>query len=242
MRASLLLIVGAAVTVLVASSQAGTIEFSGYRWIAKSGDRVGPGPNSWDENNVWVDQDGRLHLALTRRKTHWYCAEVSTLARLGFGRYEFWVSGPIDKLDANVVFGLFSYPTGDIGADGTHEIDIEFARWGKPRMPIGNYTVWPARQGLQRAHESTAVELDGRASGHRFVRAPTTVKFQSLRGHDGDDQNEVAGWLYKPTDPQSFISQEPMPIHMNLWLFNGYPPADRKEIELIVDHFRFIPE
>jgi hypothetical protein len=52
----------------------------------------------------------------------------------------------------------------------------------------------------------------------------------------------VAGWLYKPTDPQSFISQEPMPIHMNLWLFNGYPPADRKEIELIVDHFRFIPE
>ena len=40
------------------------------------------------------------------------------------------VNGRLDQLDDNVTLGLFSYPTGDVGPDGTHEIDLEFARWG----------------------------------------------------------------------------------------------------------------
>ena len=68
--------------------------------------------------------------------------EVLTKDRSGFGRYQFWVVGRVDRLDPNVVFGLFNYPTPDIGPDGTNEIDIEFAKWGKPEAPMGNYTVW----------------------------------------------------------------------------------------------------
>ena len=93
------------------SLSAKTIYFAGYNWMVKSGDNIGPGPNSWDENNVWVDQNGYLHLALTNRGGQWYCSQVSMVVRLGFGRYQFWVIGRIDKLDPNVVVGLFNYPT-----------------------------------------------------------------------------------------------------------------------------------
>ena len=50
-----------------ASSPAKTIRFAGYEWIVKSGIHEGPGPNGWNENNVWVDQNGYLHLKLTKQ-------------------------------------------------------------------------------------------------------------------------------------------------------------------------------
>ena len=43
-----------------ASSPAKTIKFAGYDWIVKSGTHEGPGSNDWNENNVWVDQNGYL--------------------------------------------------------------------------------------------------------------------------------------------------------------------------------------
>src|SRR3984893_8928014 len=91
MKPSQLLIIGAVVTACGASPMAKTITFAGYNWAVKSGGHIGPGPNSWDENNVWVDQHGYLHLALTYRNSQWYCSEVSMADRLGFGRYQFWV-------------------------------------------------------------------------------------------------------------------------------------------------------
>src|SRR6516225_6734790 len=170
-----------------ASSPAKTIRFAGYDWVAKSATHEGPGPNNWNENNVWVDQGGYLHLKLTKQGDRWYCAEVSTEDRLGFGRYQFWVVGRVDRLDPNVVLGLFNYPTPDVGPDGTHEIDIEFAKWGKPQAPIGNYTVWPAKKGLNNAHYTFPMQLNNDKTTHRFVWDSTSVTCQSLVGPTDDD-------------------------------------------------------
>ena len=62
-----------------------TLTFSGYDWTVKSGANIGPGPNNWDENNVWVDEQGELHLSLTSRDGKWYCSQVAMKERLGFG-------------------------------------------------------------------------------------------------------------------------------------------------------------
>jgi hypothetical protein len=70
-----------------ASSPAKTIRFAGYVWAVKSGTHEGPGPNNWNDNNVWVDQGGYLHLRLTKQGEGWYCAEIFTKDRLSFGRY-----------------------------------------------------------------------------------------------------------------------------------------------------------
>ena len=237
-----MIIVVAAMIAFSASPLCNTIYFAGYNWTVKSGNSIGPGPNSWDEDNVWIDKNGYLHLVITSRAGQWYCSQVSMVERLGFGRYEFRVTGRIDQLDPNVVLGLFNYPPSDVGPDGTHEIDIEFARWGKPQAPIGNYTVWPARKGLNSAHSSFPAGLSGDDTTHRFIWSPTSVTFQSLVGSSDDDSGQFAIWQYQPPDPASFIGDKPMPVEINLWLFKGQPPKDGQQIEVIIRSFNFTPE
>jgi hypothetical protein len=85
------------------------LQFSGYTWTVRSG-HGGPGPNAWEEENVWLDQSTNLHLKLSQRDGKWSCAEITMQQRLGFGRYEFKITGPIHQFDDNVVLGLFNYP------------------------------------------------------------------------------------------------------------------------------------
>jgi hypothetical protein len=217
--------------------------FAGYNWTVKSGRQLALGLNDWDENNVRVDQDGYLHLALTNRGSQWYCSQVSMVDRLGFGRYQFWVIGRIDQLDPNVVFGLFNYPTPDVGPDGTHEIDIEFAKWGNPQAPNANYTVYPAKKNrFDRAHACFSMELNGDNTTHRFGWSSTSVTFQSLHGHRDDDSGQFAAWLYQPRDPVDHIGNQPVPVQINLWLFNGHAPGNSQQVELVVRSFKFTPE
>lgn len=120
-----------------------TILFSGYEWKVKNSAGMGPGPNAWDENNVWVDEQGRLHLKISQQNGKWHCAELISKERFGFGRYQWQLVGRPDKFDPQIVLGLFPYTVPEVGPDGTNEIDIEFARWGKAEWPIGNFTVCP---------------------------------------------------------------------------------------------------
>jgi len=226
---------------LGAASWGGTISFSGYTWVVRSSGRGGPGPSYWEPNNVLVDTNGYLHLRMTHREGKWYCAELHTQKRLGFGRYEFWLTGPVDKLDKNVVLGLFNYPAPDVGPDGTHEIDIEFARWGNRSAPIGNYTVWPATNSVRRESQSFACTLKGDLSRHSFTWTATNVVFESHEEQEGDRSCQLATWGFQPTNPPARISQKAMPVHINLWCFSGKPPSDEKEVELIVRAFKFTP-
>jgi hypothetical protein len=49
--------------------QSTVITFSGYQWMVKEGTGLGPGPNNWSANNVWVDANGDLHLQSLYRHT-----------------------------------------------------------------------------------------------------------------------------------------------------------------------------
>lgn len=224
-----------------AASHAGTISFSGYTWEVRPSGRGGPGPNYWDPNNVWVDSNGYLHLRLTQRNGRWYCSEVYTQNRLGFGRYQFWLIGRVDKLDRNVVLGLFNYPTPDVGPDGTNEIDIEFAKWGSSFAPAGNYTVWPTTTSVSHRTKSFPFSLKGDWSTHRFTWSSTRVFFQSQDGHYDDNSYQFAKWLYQPRKPATYVPQKPMPVHINLWCYNGHGPSNGQQVELIISAFKFTP-
>jgi hypothetical protein len=162
--------------------------------------------------------------------------------RLGFGRYQFQTAGRIDRLDDNIVLGLFNYPTADVGRDATHEIDIEFARWGEAKNPIGNYTVWPVEKGLKPQSKSFPFTLQSDETTHRFVWSKTRIQFQSLRGERNGDAEEFSRWVYEPEDVSSRISRQPMPVHINLWLFQGRPPKNGEEVEILLRNFTFAPE
>lgn len=218
-----------------------TLQFSGYTWQVRRPGKGGPGPNVWSPENVWVDQKGYLHLKLAHRNGVWTCAELTTQKRLGFGRYQFTLIGRVDRLDQNVVFGIFPYPTAEIGPDMTHEIDIEFSRWSRAHLPIGNYSVWPAKPGVKYTTHPFAFTLNGDRTTHRFTWTPDSVFFQSLHGHRDDDSHEYANWLFQPKDPAIAIGRKPMPLHINLWCHKGNPPSDGQEVEVIVREFKFTP-
>ena len=83
--------------------------------------------------------------------------------------------------------------------------------------------------------------LNGEYTTHRFIWNSTGVTFQSLHGHRDDDSNQFANWQYQPDDPPSYISQKAMPVDINLWLFQGHPPIDGQQVELVVRSFKFTP-
>lgn len=229
-----------AATTIVAPAQAKTVTFAGYTWEVRSG-AGGPGPNHWSANNVAVDANGALHLRLNQQNGVWQCAELYLNQRLGFGTYEWDVTGPIDKLDPNIVLGLFNYPTADVGPDGTNEIDIEFSHWGNASYPIGNYTVWPPATGPRSATRGFSFTLPNTQTTQRFVWTPTSIAFRSLNGFTSGNTPTFGLWNYKPANAAVHIPQQALPVHMNLWLYAGQAPTDGKPVEIVINNFKFTP-
>jgi hypothetical protein len=216
------------------------LTFAGRQWVVRGG-KGGPGPNYWDKSHAWVDSAGRLHLRLAPKDGQWRCAEVYTKDRLGFGGYEFQIESRLDRLDPNVVLGLFNYPTKDVGGDATHEIDVEFARWGKSEWPIGNYTVWPTEKGRKQTSKTFDFTLLSPHSTHRFDWTPTSIEFQSWNGARNARQDRFGHWKFEPKEPLGAIAQKPMPFHFNLWCFRGRPPTDAQPVEVVIESFTFSP-
>lgn len=236
-----LLLFSALATAIALPAHARTLEFGGLSWEVRKDGKGGPGPNRWDDANVWLDDTGALHLKISHVGDRWYCAELETTQALGFGTYQFWLDSRIDNLPPSVVLGLFDYTTPDVGPDGTNEIDIEFSRWGNPKWPNGNYTVYPAKPGKPEAHVAFEITNRSRESTHRFIRSPTAVSFQSLKGRQNGDKGQYHAWTFAPANPEARVPQAPLPVHLNLWLSKGVPPQDGQEVELVIRDFRFVP-
>lgn len=226
-----------------------TLKFSGYTWEVREQGKSGPGPNYWDARNVWVDRDGNLHLKITRVKgangDEWHCAELTSTEKFGFGRYEFQTLGRVDRFDQNIVLGLFDYPTYGEDPDGTNEIDIEFARWGNAKYPNGNFTIYPA-EGKRGTKDSFTFEYALPATTpnplatHRFTRTRKQVELLTFNGAGRAGDKPLARWTYAPAEAR-LIPQKPLATHLNLWLFQGKPPMDGKEVEVVLKKFSFTP-
>ena len=208
-----------------------TIVWAGRTWHVKSSrSAVGPGPNLFSASpaNVWIDGEGQLHLRITNRGGIWYCAEIIGADSLGYGAYEFVLESPVDALDANVVLGLFTWS--DRAQYNHREIDVEFARWGNAADPANaQYVVQPYdRAGnLVRFTEPAAPW-----STHVFTWRPGAVDFASTSTAGSN------GWMYNGSDVPKPGGET---VRLNLWLFQGQPPTDGQEVEVVVRRFTFLP-
>jgi hypothetical protein len=209
-----------------------TMHFAGQTWNVRKG-HGGPGPNRWSDGkeSVWVDDQGRLHLRIRQIAGEWSCAEVWTQKSLGYGDYVFQLASNVEKNDPNVVVGLFTY------LDDRHEIDIEFSRWGKARSEPAQYVIQPgSRPGNVRRF---ALGLTGDSSTHRFHWREGSVFFQSLHGHYDTLSSKtmlIQEWkTMSPDIPRAGAEK----LHINLWLDRGRPPADGKDVEVIINSFRW---
>jgi hypothetical protein len=202
-----------------------TVEFSGCTWNVRSG-YGGPGPNTFSDSqeNVWMDDKGYLHLRILRKNTIWTCAEVYTTHYTRYGLHQFVVSGHIDSLDANVVLGLFVY------ANDTHEIDIEFSRWGSAGLENnGWYTVQPSGAGNSYGFPFS---LSKSVSTHSFNWQETYINFSSYQGVTSPPPAFLAFWNY--TGSSIPKSTDRLRTHINFWLLQGKAPSDTSNLEVII--------
>ncbi|MEA1865919.1 MAG: dockerin type I domain-containing protein [Euryarchaeota archaeon] len=222
------------------------IRFSGYNWTVKSSEiLVGPGPNYFSDSNqsVWVDEEGKLHLKILKKDGKWYCAEVCTTESLGYGKYIFYAASRVDRLDKNVVAGLFTWD-GEAPEYNYREIDIEFSRWGQEMNDNAQYVVqpWDPPENMHRFN----MVLNGNYSTHSFDWSTDSIFFQSLDGHYSSppsDSYMIESWNY--TD-SGIPPDGGGNARINLWLNDadgdgiGDLPSDGQEAEIIIRRFEHI--
>lgn len=215
--------------ITIALLHARTISFANTQWFVKSG-YGGPGANYWSdsEENVWVDANGWLHLKIRYVNGIWYCSEVYTTGFTQYGMHRFYVIARLDSLDRDVVFALFIY------TNDTTEIDIEFSEWGQI-IPSYNaqYVIQPGWHSGNLEH--FWILLNGDYTTHYFYWQADSIRFKSIHGHYQEPPNPgflIHEWLYTGDDIP--LQSESLRIHINLWLYQGNPPSNGQEVEVVV--------
>ncbi len=240
-----------------------TLEFAGYTWAVKEAPLpVGPisvVPNLGQGNrfsdrteDVWVDDDG-LHLTINSRDGIWWTTEVILLDSLGYGTYAFQTNSEVDILDANATFGAFTWdPYGDensVPGGLNREIDFEDSRWGNPKDVTNAQMVVQPFDVPGNLRRYTLPDLSSNPALTRFFTwQPEQIEFVALQGHhspcDVPTESVIDEYLYRD-DPNSdhFVPTAGREtFRFNLWLnHNSLEPAEGQAIEVVINHFRFMP-
>ena len=203
------------------------IKFSGIEWYVRSG-KGNPRQNLWssDEASVWVDAQGQLHLMCRKIDGKWHAAEVKSVHPVKYGVYRFYLNSRIDLLDENLVAGLFLYK------DDSHEIDIEFSRWGSYHKPNSQYAIQPATKPVN-IHRFV-MNLNGAYSTHQFDWQQHRIRFKSYHGHYSKASHSdlmINEWRY---NKKQLIDDGKYHLHINLWLLDSFGPTDKNEAEIII--------
>lgn len=249
-------------------AEKGILEFSGMRWKIKSSTNpVGPGGNyfSGEKEDLWVDEQGRLHMKISKKKDYWTCTEIYTEKPVSYGTYVFYLASRVDSLDPNAVLGLFTWNNRSSHTDANSEVDIEVSRWTDPNARILNYSVQPVfgpDSPSGKYSERTYMKhmnLTDNYSVHTFNWTDSLIKFSSYYGKEMQPAKQIATWTFYKANParrtqfdgtltEPIIIPNPRSettLNINLWLVGkngaGLPPMYNKEIEVIIDKVEYIP-
>jgi uncharacterized repeat protein (TIGR01451 family) len=207
------------------------IEFAGQDWYVKQRDFFfGPGSNFWldDEDSVWVDDAGKLHLKMRQcdipnSAREWCTAEVVALNPSGYGNYQFFVDSPLNDLDPHVVVGLFLFH------DTANEIDFEASTWNE-LSPVGNMQFVVQPHHLAGHRERFTSSFAG-PTLHQFDWSAGAIDFSSIEGHDPGG-TPIHTWTYNsggiPTEDLN------LRLRMNVWLFEADAPDNETEFEVVI--------
>jgi hypothetical protein len=242
-RSTVLLAATAGFVAALAISQAAeaAITWKGHTWNVTGGGMAGVCQGN--ASNVSIDTNGYLHMKITNNGGTWTAAEIFSTDKIGFGTYQWQIEGAIDKIDKNVVIGLYPYgPAGGLGNSGNNEIDIEFAHWGNDAWDNGNYTIWPPTGSGSSSHTFDFSLGGGTFTTTRFTWSAADIKFATMSGLEpvGSTAGLIDSWTFAPANPTTKITQVAMPLGMNVWCFDN-PPSDAKEVEIIFRDFTFVP-
>lgn len=184
------------------------IRFSGEDWIAREG-AGGPGNGAWsnDLRSIWVDGVGHLHMRVRHDRETWWQTGVQAVVPAKHGSHVFRVIANLERLSAQVMFGLFLY------FDDDHELDIEF------RGGALSYTVQP--YDTPGHCHAIDLRLSGDHTTHVINWQPAYVDFGSFHGHaERSQRTEISSFRFAP------VSDRDLRVMMNLWIYEGTPTEE----------------
>lgn len=240
------------------------LTFSGRKWQIKSGNSLlGPGPNYFSShpNDVFIDENGYLHLTITQRSGRWYSTEVISQDTMGYGTYIFTIQGDPVNLDPDVVLGLFTWDDSTFQTQANSEVDIEFAKWGEDTVENTlQYGVQPIAFGPYNPERVHKPEEDNQQwiglSTHAFTWTDTLITWQSWVGNSYQNGLPVSSWTFDLDNPARIKYEGPNesdPVvipapgrhtnaRMNYWLLTGPEgPVVPTRKEMIIQKFEYIP-
>jgi hypothetical protein len=240
------------------------LTFAGRQWEIKHAPfEMGPGGNFFSNhpNDIWVDDQGHLHLTVTRREGVWRCTEVISLENMGYGTYIWTIRGnPVD-IDPTIVLGLFTWDNNTFADQANSEVDIEFSKWLEEDQEFTlQYGVQPINFGPyfpERDHKPTADNSNWiGVSTHAFTWTDTLITWASWPGKKYGNGDPVTSWSFDLSNPprvknEGGNSSAPIIIpapgattnaRMNLWLIKGQegPNLPRRH-EMVIENFEYKP-
>lgn len=208
-------------TVSGAPSHPKIVHFSGYDWEARQkysnrGGKVNP----YDAGNITVDQDGLLHLKITKRGDQWICAEVKLQQSLGHGLYRFKVHD-VSNMDTAAVLTMYTWGTNE---RFNREMDVEVSSFGDPVADNNaQFVVQPYYQASNVSH----FHIPPGAATFSFRWQPGAVLFSS------------------DTASHHFKSGVPDPggefVHINLYAFGKARVPMKDPTEVVIESFTYSP-
>ena len=237
------------------------LTFSGRQWQIKKG-FDGPGPNTFSNhpNDIWVDDQGYLHLTITRRDGNWVCTEVGGLDYTGYGTYVWTIQGNPVFIDKSVVVGLFTWDYSSFKEQANSEVDIEFSKWNEDTAQYTlQYGVQPIHFGPYNPERSFKPIINNNqiigVSTHAFTWTDTLITYQSWEG-GYQNGTPIASWTFDLSNPprikyENGQASNPIVIpapgdsthpRMNLWLLTGAAgPTIPIRHEIIIRDFQYLP-
>lgn len=208
-----------------------TLAFSGYDWEVRQQPNDRHGMNDYDARNVWVDQEGHLHLLLSQRDGRWTSAEVWMTRSLGYGTYSIDLRDT-SQLDPAAALSMYTWDA--LSAEQNfRELNVDVSRWGDPGSMNGEYVVQP---------ESVAANVfrfavpAGRVT-HSFRWEPGRVSFRTVRPGGRSRSDLVAERLFTVRVPTAGAENP----HIVLLYDRGSRTPPSKDVEVVVEKFAFLP-
>jgi hypothetical protein len=210
-----------------------TLHFSGYDWTVRTaGSYRGGSHNSFDPANAWTDDNGALHLRITKRGAAWICSEVKLTRSLGHGTYRFTLRD-VAHLEPSTVLTLSTWD-GVGGENNRRELDTEIGRWGNVANDNAQDVVQPYYIPVNIV---------------RFAVPPGVVT-QSIYWEPGRATfSMVAGPPHSATPrivhEHVFTSGVPSAggdsVRMTLYVFGSGQVPQKNDTEVVIDKFEYLP-
>jgi hypothetical protein len=208
-----------------------TISFSGYDWLVRQTQNDRHGMNDYDGRNVWVDDNGHLHMLLIERDGRWTSADIRLTHSLGYGTYSFDVRDT-SQLDPSAAFSMYTFDP--LGSDQNfRELTMDVSRWGDPGNMNGQFVVQPETVPANVFRFS----IPAGVVTHSFRWEPGRVAFKTVqRGTPGRDV-VVAERLFTARVPTAGAEFP----HLTLLYDRNAARPPSKAVEVVVEKFTFLP-